>query len=206
MSKFDTKKATGVDGISAKLFRFCLDPISRLINITIPENKFPPRLKAAQVLPLYKKKDPLNKKNFRPVSILPIISKTYERVMHNQLSAHFDNIFDPYLAAFRKGFWCQTTLLCLLEDWKKALDSHEFAAAILMDLSKAFDCLPHDLLLEKLRAYGLSPNAVGLMESYLPNRKQQVRIGSYTSSWENIIKGVPQGSILGPPFIQYLSQ
>ena len=118
--------------------------------------------------------------------------------MHNQLSAHFDNIFDPYLAAFRKGFGCQTTLLRLLEDWKKALDSHEFAAAILMDLSKAFDCLPHDLLLEKLRAYGLSPNAVGLMESYLSNRKQQVRIGSYTSSWESIIKGVPQGSILGP--------
>lgn len=202
VSKFDTKKATGVDGISTKLLKFCLDPIcrplSRLINTTIVQSKFPPRLKAAQVLPLFKKKDPLNKENFRPVSILPIISKTFERIMHDQLSVHFDNIFDPYLAAFRKGFGCQTTLLRLLEDWKKALDRHEFAAAILMDLSKAFDCLPHDLLLEKLKAYGLTANAVGLLESYLSDRKQQVRIGSHTSSWENIMKGVPQGSILGP--------
>ena len=93
-----------------------------LINATITKNKFPPRLKAAaQVLPLYKKNDPLNKENFRPVSVLCIISKTYERVMHNQLSDHFEISFDPYLAAFRKGFGCMTTLLRLLEDWKKAL-------------------------------------------------------------------------------------
>ena len=67
-----------------------------------------------------------------------------------------------------------------------------------MDLSKAFDCLPHGLLLEKPRAYGLFSNAVALLESYLFGRKQQVRIGSHTSSWENRIKGVPRGSILGP--------
>ena len=93
--------------------------------------------------------------------------KACERILHNQLSAHFENIFDPYLAAFRKGFCCQSTLLRLLEDWKKALNSHECAATILMDLSKAFDCPPHDLLVEKLRAHGLSANAVGPLESYL---------------------------------------
>ena len=105
---------------------------------------------------------------------------------------------------FNKAFGCQTTLLRLLEDWKKALESNEFAATILIDLSKAFDCLPHDLLLEKLWAYGLSPNAVGLLElleSYLSDRKQQVKIGSHTRSWENIIKGVPECSILGTPFV-----
>ena len=175
-----------MDSISAKLLKFCLEPIceplTRLIITTIVLNQFPPRLKIAQVLPLFKKNDPLNKENFRPVSILRIISKAYERVLHNQLSAHFENIFDPYLAAFRKGFGCQSTLLRLLEDWKRALDSHKCAAAILMDLSKAFDCLPHDLLIEKLRANGLSANAVGLLESYLTDRKQQVRIGSHTSS------------------------
>ena len=73
------------------------------------------------------------------------------------------------------------------------MDGHEFAAA-----SNAFNCLPHGLLLEKLMAYVLSPNAVALLESYLSERKQQVRIGSHTSSWEGIIKGVPQGSTLGP--------
>ena len=106
--------------------------------------------------------------------------------------------FNPFLAAFRKGFGCQSTLLRLLEDWRKALDNQECVAAILMDLSKAFDCLPHGLLIAKLRAYGLSKEAVGLLESYLTNRSQQVRLGQCTSSWENLFKGVPQGSILGP--------
>ncbi|MCW4342517.1 MAG: reverse transcriptase family protein [Candidatus Thiodiazotropha endolucinida] len=149
-------------------------------------------------MPLHKKNDPLNKENFRPVSILPVASKAYERIMHNQLSSHFEYLFNPYLAAFRKGFGCQSTLLRLLEDWRRALDGHECAAAILMDLSKAFDCLPHCLLLEKLKAYGLSKEAVGLLESYLTDRKQQVKIGPHSSSWEKILKGVPQGSILGP--------
>ena len=69
-----------------------------------------------------------------------------------------------------------------------------------MDLSKAFDCLPRDLLIEKLRAYGLAPDAVSLLSSYLSDRVQQVRLGSHTSTWERIIKSVPQGSILGPLF------
>ena len=103
------------------------------------------------------------------------------------------------MAAFRsKGFGCQSSLLRLLEDWRKALDNHQFAAAILMDLSKAFDCLPHDLLIEKLRAYMLAPDAVSLLSSYLSERVQQVRLGSHSSMWEKIIKGAPQGSTLGP--------
>ena len=130
--------------------------------------------------------------------VLPIISKAYERVMHNQLSEYFNDIFNPFLAAFRKGFGCQSTLLRLLEDWRKALDNHQSAAAVLMELSKAFDCLPHGLLIEKLRAYGLASDAIDLLSSYLSDRVQQVRLGSHTSTWEKIIKGVPQGSILGP--------
>ena len=106
--------------------------------------------------------------------------------------------FDNFLCAFRKGHGCQTTLLRLLEDWKQALDNNEYVAAILMDLSKAFDCLPHDILLSKLSAYGLSESAVSLMKSYLSDRTQQIRISSVVSSWAKINKGVPQGSILGP--------
>ena len=146
-----------MDSISTKLLKFCHEPIcgplTRLINTTIVLNQFRPRLKVAQVLPLFKKNDALNKENFRPISILVSISKAHERVLHNQLSAHFENIFDRYLAAFRKDFGCQSTSLRLLEDWKRALDRHECAATILMDLSKAFDCLSHDLLIEKMRTY-----------------------------------------------------
>ena len=91
----------------------------------------------------------------------------------------------------------EKALLRLLEDWRKTLDNQECVAAISMDLSKAFDCLPHGLLIAKLRVYGLSEEAVGLLESYLSNMSQQVSLGPCTSTWEKLSKGVHQGSILG---------
>ena len=115
---------------------------SNLINTTYKLGKFPAWHKQAQILPLYKKKDPLNKENFRPVSLLPIISKIYERSMHDQLSEHLNSSFNPFLAVLVNGSGCQSTLLRLLEDWHKALDNQKCVAAVLMDLSKAFDCLP----------------------------------------------------------------
>jgi hypothetical protein len=111
---------------------------------------------------------------------------------------YYSKIFHPYLSAFRSGYGCQTALLKIIEDWKNALDQHKFAAAILMDLSKAFDCLPHDLLLQKLKYYGTSKSALNLIQNYLSNRKQCVKLGTALSTWQDIYKGVPQGSILGP--------
>ena len=118
--------------------------------------------------------------------------------MHDKLTEHYDTIFNPFLAAFRKGFGCQTTLMRLLEDWRRALDDRMYIAAILVDISKAFDCLPHDLLTAKLKAYGLVSEAVQLINSYLSNRMQRVRMRPNTSSWQKRFKGVPQGSMLGP--------
>ena len=202
ISKSGSKKATGVDGIPAKIFKSCSrtisEPLSKLINFSLVTSTFPNRLKQAQVIPVYKKKDPLDKHNYRPTSILPFVSKLYERSINLQLSAHFENFFNPFLGAFRQGMGCQSTLLRLVEDWRGALDRHEYVAAVLMDLSKAFDCLPHDLLLVKLQAYGLSVKACALISSYLSGGRQQVRLGPHCSDWCDIIKGVPQGSILGP--------
>jgi hypothetical protein len=95
-------------------------------------------------------------------------------------------------------------LLRLLEDWKTALDKNQYVAAILMDLSKAFDCLPHAILLCKLSAYGLSPKSVELRRNYLTGRKQQIKLQGDLSSWADIQKGVPQGSILGPLLFNFL--
>ena len=122
----------------------------------------------------------------------------FERAIESQLVEIFESHFHIFLSAFQKGYGCQTTLLKVIEDWKKALDENKYVAAILMDLSKAFDCLPHDLLLLKLKSYGLSNSALSLMESYLKNRKQCVKIGPFSSNWQKMIKGVPQGLILGP--------
>ena len=153
-----------------------------------------------RVVPLHKKNSILEKGNYRPVSVLPAISKVFERTIYSQITEHFNTIFNPFLAAFRAGYGCQTTLLRVIEDWKEALDENKYIAAILMDLSKAFDCLPHDLLLLKMEHYGLSSSAVNLVKSYLSNRNQCVKLGSFTSQFDKIFKGVPQGSILGPVF------
>ena len=168
--------------------------LTDLVNHTITSGIVPERLKFGQVTPIFKKNDPMDKANHRPVTLLPVHSKIYEKVLAEQFSEHFEGIFDKYLCAFRKGHGCQTTLLRLIEDWKEAMEKSHYVAAVLMDLSKAFDCFPHDVLLCKLSAYGLSSGAVNLMASYLSNRKQRIKIGNIFSSWTEIHKG----SILGP--------
>ena len=152
----------------------------------------------ANVTPVYKKNDNMAKGNYRPVSVLPTISKTFEGILADQLTSFLDTVFNPFIAAFRKNHSCQSVLIKIIEDWKMALDQNKYVGAVLMDLSKAFDCLPHDLLLAKLKAYGLSEHATSLMNNYLSNRSQRVKIGNIFSNWKGITKGVPQGSILGP--------
>jgi len=155
-------------------------------------------MKRAEVSPIYKKDDNLVENNYRPVSILTTISKIYESVMNDQMLDFLIKLFNDLLAAFRKGHSCQSLLIRLIEDWKKALDNKEIVGALFMDLSKAFDCLPHGLLVAKLHAYGFSLSACDLICSYLSGRKQRVKIGNNRSSWADLKKGVPQGSILGP--------
>ena len=129
------------------------------------------------------------------MSILPVISKKFERAINDQIVFYSNKIVHPYISAFRSGYGCETALLKIIEDWKKALDQHKFTAAILMNLSKTFDCLPHDLLFQKLEYYGTSKSALNLIQNYLSNRKQCVKLGTALSTWQDIYKGVPQVSI-----------
>ena len=202
IKSINVKKATGIDTILPKLLHLAepviLKPLTQVINMSLQQSVFPDQLKTAQVVPLHKNNTILDKGNYRPVSVLPTISKIFERAINSQIMEHINTISNPFLAAFRAGYGCQTTLLRVIEDWKKALDENKYIAAILMDLSKAFDYLPHDLLLLKMEHYGLSSSAVDLVKSYLSNRNQCVKLGSFTSQFDTIFKGVPQGSILGP--------
>ena len=140
ISSISVKKATGVDDISPLLLKYAMPvvttPLTKLINKSISSSLFPDTLKQAKVCHIHKKNSLLEKGNYRPVSVLPIISKLFERAIHLQLDGYFNHIFQPFLAAFRSGFGCQSTLLRILEDWKKALDENKYVGAILMDLSK----------------------------------------------------------------------
>ena len=150
-----------------------------LINETIKVSEFPDECKKAMVSPLHKKNSTLDKENYRPVSILPILSKLYERAINAQLMNFFETKFHTYLSAFRPGYGCQSTLLRIIEDWKQALDDNKYVAAILMDLSKAFDCLPHDLLLLKLKYYGLSEKCSKINEKLFNKQKTVCKIRHY---------------------------
>ena len=109
-----------------------------------------------------------------------------------------EKYFSPLISAYRTSYSSQNVIIRLLEEWRTKLDNNFVVGAVLTDLSKAFDCIPHDLLIAKLAAYGLSEEALMYILSYLSNRKQCVRINDTYSEFENIIMGVPQGSILGP--------
>ena len=148
-------------------------------------------MKHADVTPLHKKCNKSLKENYRPVSILPILSKVFERSMFKQMSSFFDDIFSKYQYGFRKCFSTQRWLLALLEKWKRSIDRGKVFGVLLTDLSKAFDCLNHDLLISKLSAYGFSLPALRLIHDYLLNRKQRTRINNSYNTWVEMLFGVP---------------
>ena len=168
------------------------------MNSSITSNTFPDKLKVADITPIYKKDDATNVKNYRPVSVLPAVSKIYERVIQNQLMKHIEKHLSPYMCGYRKGYSAQHALVALLEKWRLSLDKRGYAGAMLMDLSKAFDTINHNLLIAKLNAYGFSKSALRLIKSYLSNRWQRTKINTAFSSWTELLLGVPQRSVLGP--------
>ena len=149
-------------------------------KILILNFKFPQPLKKADITPIFKKDSRLDKSNYRPVSILPNLSKIFERCIYNQISLYFNDILSKYQCGFRKGFNAQYCLMVMIEKWKKALDQGGSCGALLTDLSKAFDCLLHDLLIAKLHAYGFSRKSLKLIYDYLSERLQRTKINDTT--------------------------
>ena len=111
------------------------------------------------------------------MTVLPILNNIYERVLSDQLSVYFKDILSDFISAYRKNYSCESTLLRLTEDLRAGLDNRELVAVISLDLSKAFDCVPHELLLAKLKAYGVAEQGVALLRNYLSGRSQRVKVG-----------------------------
>ncbi|KAL9954029.1 hypothetical protein ACROYT_G041517 [Oculina patagonica] len=121
-----------------------------------------------------------------------------ERILHTQITERFESIFHDFMFAYRKFHGCPAALLTLTERWKEQLDKREVIGAAAIDLSKAFDCLPHDLILDKLKFCGMDDTSLELLRSYLSSRFQRVQLSGTYSAWKEVSRGVPQGSILGP--------
>ena len=145
--------------------------LAYIMNKDLKENKFSENAKTDLVRPIYKKYDRGRINNYRPVS-LNGFSKMYERFLCDSLSNFTDKILSKFVSAYRKPYSSKRVLLKLTEEWKKSLDDKNIIGAVLMDLSKAFDCIPHDLLMAKLYAYGLYMDAITFIYSYIKRRKQ----------------------------------
>ena len=205
LKTIDIKKATGVDTIPPKLVRMSADllktPFTNILKFYIAKFNYPDKMKMARVTPVYKSPkngSRLDKTCYRPVSVLTTFSKVFERFILNSMLEYTNQILSDHISAYRRGYSCQNVLLKLTESWRQHLDNNEIVGAVLMDLSKAFDCLPHELLIAKLSAYGFDKNTLKFFYSYLKERKQCVSIKGKSSMFLEILAGVPQGSILGP--------
>ena len=202
LKEIDIKKAVGVDTIPPKLIKIGADiiaePLTQAIYCCLRQGIFPENAKVASVVTLDKgKPDKYDVLNYKPVSILNAFSKIYEKVIKNQLASYLDKYFSPFISAYRKSYSTQQVLIRLLEEWREKLDKNFIVGAVLMNLSKAFNCIPHDLIIAKLAAYGFKRETLRLIYSYLKGRKLCVKINNTYSDYNEIISGVPQGSILG---------
>ena len=163
-------KTTNQSSIPTKLLKehqdICKTYLFEAMNKCIRESTFPNDLKLAHITPVYKKDDTTCKKNYRPVSVLPTVSKIlFERLLQEQIVGHVNRYLSPFLCAYRTGFSSQDAIIGMIEKWKSALDKQAYAGAIFMDLSKAFDTLNHELPLPKLYAYGFDKKSLSLMQN-----------------------------------------
>ena len=166
----------------------CCAYLTRVWNEEVVANgTFSNDLKRADVTPIFKKSDSTTTKNYRPISVLPSVSKVFERLMQKQILTYIEQYLSPFLCGYRKGYSTQTALIALLEKWKYTLDNKNFSGAVLMDLSKAFDTINHELLIAKLHAYGFSKHSLQLIMDYLSNRLQHIKINTTFSSWSDIV-------------------
>jgi len=202
IGKLKVNKAPGIDELPPIFLKAIVNEIAPLmthiINECIWQHVFPEDMKLSNITPLFKKKDSLCKENYRSVNVLTCMSKIFERILYNQQYEYFAAIFHPLVSGFRTGYSCSSMLLKLTEDIRKALDQGYCVGLTAMDLSKAFDVIPRGMFIAKLKAYGYEDSACQMMFSYLSERKQRVKIDNCTSRWVTPVKGVPQGSILGP--------
>jgi hypothetical protein len=216
------KMTAGYDDIPENLVKDCIHlikkPMAHIYNISLNSGVFPDVWKVVKVKPLFKKGDRHDMNNYRPIAILSVFAKLLERVMYNRLLSFFhkNGVFSEAQNGFRKGKCIKTAVQSFLEHIQEALDKRRLTIGIFIDLSKAYDVLNHELLLEQLLSYGVRGTTNLWFRSYLTNRRQAIGIhqrdpryvcvNCYRSCLMEIKQGVPQGAVLGPLlFLLYIN-
>ena len=209
ISALDPSKATGLDGLGPKIIKSaaCIfSPIvaaAALINKNISSGTFPSQLKCAKIFPVFKggvKSDPTNYSNYRPISILPTVSKIFEKHVNKHLMNYLNKykLIHENQSGFRQMHSCQIAFVKLIDQWMACLGKGDFVGALFIDFRKAFDVVDHCILIRKLSMYKIDNKSLQWFISKLQNRQQTVASDQGLSDFAQVEFGVPQGSILGP--------
>ena len=205
-------KAAGIDNLSGKLLKDAANilakPISKICNLSIKYSVFPTDCQIAKLKPLFKKGSTTLPKNYRPISLLPLISKIFEKVVHDQTQAFLDEnkILFKFQSGFRRTFSADSCLSYLSNKIASGFESGLHTGMILIDLQKAFDTIDHEILINKLEFLGFPKNLILWFKSYLSIRKFKVNLNKTFSEPGKLLCEVPQGSILGPLlFLLYIN-
>ena len=194
----------GYDDLSMKVIKYCVDeivfPLSVICNLSMHTGVFPDKLKQAQIIPIFKSNNRKSINNYRPISILPSISKILEKIVTKQLYEFVENqnIISSSQYGFRSGRSTEIAVSDFTESILTAFDDNQYTIATFIDLSKAFDTVAHDILLAKLDHWGVRGSELHWIASYLRERKISVKIKNTQSSTNILSLSVPQGSSLGP--------
>ena len=196
-----TRGLDDLDGTIIKMSAHVItETVTYIYNLCVDKNYFPKAFKQAKVIPIYKSGDNKDPSNYRPISILSVLSKPLEK----HINKHFlsclktNELINPNQSGFREHHSCHTALTTLVDTFYKNINNNEFTGVLFVDFAKAFDVTDHDLLLRKLTLYGLSSNTLHLISSFLSNREQFVRINTVKPDLLPAKYGIPQGSVLGP--------
>ena len=212
LKKLNKSKSAGLDKISARLILECADlictPLCCIFNQSLSLGVFPDDLKCARVTPLFKdgERDDLN--NYRPISVISVVAKVFEKIVYDQLYAYLSDheIICKKQSGFRSIHSTVTALLEATDSWALNIDQKKINAVVFLDLKKAFDTVNHEILLSKLKNYGILDNSYNWFESYLDNRAQKCFVNGSLSKTLSLSCGVPQGTILGPLlFLLYIN-
>ena len=212
INRLDVNKAHGHDAISVRMIKLAGRSIARPLFIIfkncIAKGHFPKMWKMANVIPVYKKNEKKLISNYRPVSLLPIFGKIFEKMIYNNIYPYIfnNNFISDKQSGYRRKDSTVKQLISITHEIYKAFDKSQEIQAVFLDISRAFDRVWHKGLLFKLKRIGIEDEVINILSSFLADRKQRVVIDGTSSEWTSIESGVPQGSILGPIlFLVYIN-
>ena len=212
LKALNARSAAGPDGVHPRVLQECADvlsePLAIIFDCSLQTGRIPADWKKGSIAPIFKKGTKTDPLNYRPISLTSVVCKVIEKLIRSSITEHLEanHLLSPHQHGFRSSKSCLTQLLEYLHFVEDAVDNGDCVDAVYLDCSKAFDTVPHELLLYKLKHVGIDGGMLQWTKAFLTDRQQRVQVKGTSSEWRCVWSGVPQGSVLGPTlFLVYVN-